>query len=91
MERIRRKSADTESMVSELINLINHPEGRENISMLLGKQTTEADKMELAVRILALARVPARTVHGVILKEHGEKVELVHWLEALSKQALDSP
>ena len=86
VERIRRKSADAESLVSELINLINHPEGRENISMLLGKQTTEADKMELAVRILALAQVPARTVHGVILKEHGEKVELVHWLEHYQKK-----
>ena len=81
VERIRRKSADSESMVSELINLINHPEGRENIAMLLGRQPTLADKMDLAVRILALARVPARAVHGVILKEHAEKVELTHWLE----------
>jgi len=81
VERIRRRSADTDSLVSELIHLLNHPEGRENISMLLGKRTSPAEKMELAVRILALAGVPARSVHGVNLKDRSEKVELVHWLE----------
>ncbi|MCX5892941.1 MAG: UUP1 family membrane protein, partial [Deltaproteobacteria bacterium] len=89
VERIRRRSADTESLVSELINLINHPEGRENISMLLGNQPTAVDKMDLAVRILALAGVPARTAHGVNLKEHSDKVELVHWLEHYENKRWD--
>lgn len=79
--RIQRRSADTASMVSELINTLNRPEGRPNATMLLGKRPTEAAKLELAARVLALAGVAARTVHGVALKDQKEKVQVVHWLE----------
>jgi hypothetical protein len=81
VERIKRRSADTESMVGELINTINHPQGRPNVSMLLGQQPSEADKMSMAARVLALAGVAARTVHGVALKDQKDKVQVVHWLE----------
>jgi hypothetical protein len=79
--RIRQRSADTGSMVAELFNTLNHPEGRPNATLLLGKHPSEAEKMELAVKLLALAGAPARSVHGVALKDTKEKVLPVHWLE----------
>jgi hypothetical protein len=38
------------------------------------------------VRLLALAGVPARTVHGVVLKDQREKAPLVHWLEVYDQK-----
>jgi 7 transmembrane helices usually fused to an inactive transglutaminase/Inactive transglutaminase fused to 7 transmembrane helices len=84
--RIQRRSADTESMVGELINTLNRPQGRPNATMLLGQKPTESDKMNLVVRVLALAGVSARTVHGVVMKDHQEKVKITHWLEVLLKK-----
>lgn len=86
VERIKRRSADTESMLGELIDIINHPQSRPNVSMLLGQQPTEADRVDLAVRVLALAGVPARTVHGVALKDQEQRVKVVHWLEVFMKK-----
>ena len=91
MERIKRLSADTETMVGELLKRLNHP-NRTTTALLLGKAHTEAAKMSLAVRVLALAGVPARMVHGVALKDQKERVPLVHWLEVFDKkkwQAID--
>jgi hypothetical protein len=83
---IRGKSADNESMVRELISRLNKGDGEDNLALLLGKQPKEADRMDLAVRLLALAGVPARTVHGVVLKDQREKAPLVHWLEVYDQK-----
>ena len=43
-------------------------------------------------KILALAGVPARVVHGIALKEQKERLPVVHWLEIYNKkwwQAID--
>ena len=80
MARIRRRSADTESMVSELIKLLNRPEGRKRHHA--AGQGHPPRRTRWSWRsILALAGVPARTVHGVVLKEPKRRLPLVHWLE----------
>jgi hypothetical protein len=84
--RIRRRSADNETMAAELIKLINQAQPQDSVTFLLGKHTSEWGKMDLAVRVLALAGVPARVVHGVIL-EQKDKAPLVHWLEVYEKKA----
>ena len=48
--------------------------------------------MELAAKVLALAGVPARVVHGIALKEQKERLPVVHWLEIYNQkwwQAID--
>lgn len=83
---IRRRSADTDSMVAELIRRLNQPHPDDNVTLLLAKQTGESGKMDLAAQILALAGVPARVVHGIRLQEPTEKATLVHWLEVYDRK-----
>jgi hypothetical protein len=92
VSRIRRRSADNETMAAELLRRLHQPHLVDNVALLLGKQTSGAAKMDLAVRVLALAGVPARVVHGIVLKEQKENLPVVHWLEVYNKkwwQALD--
>jgi hypothetical protein len=92
VSRIRQRSADNETMAAELLKLINRPQPGENIVFLLGKNTSPLAKMQLAQKVLALAGVPARVVHGIALKEQKERLPVVHWLEIYHKklwQAID--
>ncbi|HZE21602.1 MAG TPA: UUP1 family membrane protein, partial [Desulfobaccales bacterium] len=92
VSRIRRRSADNETMAAELLRRLHQPHPTDNVTLLLGKQTSEAAKMNLAVRVLALAGVPARAVHGIVLKQQRENLPVVHWLEVYNQkswQALD--
>ena len=79
--RIRQRSADNETMAAELLRLLNRPQPGENVVFLLGKDRSTPAKMELAARVLALAGAPARTVHGILLKEQKERLPIMHWLE----------
>lgn len=81
LAEIKRKSADTESLVAQLFHLLNLPQADHNVAVLLARQATDADKVDLAVHILALAGIPARAAHGVQLAEQREKAPVVHWLE----------
>ncbi len=92
VDRIRRRSADNETMAAELLKRLNEANPMDNVAVLMGKQTSTRAKMELAAKVLALAGVPARVVHGIALKEQKEKLPLVHWLEIYNGkwwQALD--
>ncbi len=92
VDRIRRRSADNETMAAELLKRLNEAHPSDNVAVLLGKQTTPGAKMELAAKVLALGGVPARVVHGIALKEQKEKLPIVHWLEIYNKkwwQAID--
>ena len=81
VSRIRQRSADNETMAAELLRLLNRPQPGENVVFLLGKDRSTPAKMELAARVLALAGAPARTVHGILLKEQKERLPIMHWLE----------
>jgi hypothetical protein len=92
VDRIRRRSADSETMAAEMIKRLRHPQPDDNLTLLLGKQPTELTRMELAAKILALGGVPARVVHGIALKEQKDRLPVVHWLEVYNKkwwQAVD--
>jgi hypothetical protein len=89
---IRQRSADNETMAAELLRRLHQPQLDGHVALLLGKQPSEGAKMELAARILALAGVPARVVHGITLKEQKERLPVIHWLEIYNKkwwQAID--
>jgi len=92
VDHIRGRSADHETMAAELLKRLRQPQPDDNLVLLLGKNPTERGKMELAAKILALAGVPARVVHGIALKEQKERLPLVHWLEVYNQklwQAID--
>lgn len=80
LEEVQRKSADTESLVLELVKYLHQPKTDDNLKFLLKNRPNEADKVELAVEILALAGVPAYSVHGLRLRESRERLRVIHWL-----------
>jgi hypothetical protein len=86
VDHIRGRSADNETMAAELLKRLKHSQPDDNLALLLGKNPTERSRMELAAKVLALAGVPARVVHGVALKEQKERLPLVHWLEIHNKK-----
>jgi hypothetical protein len=87
---IEAKSADTQTLVAELIKRLNQVKPDDNVTLLLGPKPTFPTKMELAVRLLALARLPARVVQGIRLQEEthdfSKKTNLLHWLEVYDKK-----
>lgn len=80
LQEVQRKSADTESLVLELVKYLQQTPPGDNLKFLLQSRPNEADKVELAVQILALAGVPAYSVHGLRLRESRERLRVIHWL-----------
>jgi hypothetical protein len=87
---IQAKSADTQSFVAELIKRLNQAEPGDNVKLLLGPKPTLPTKVEVAVRLLAQASIPARVVQGIRLQEEkhdfSKKTNLLHWLEVYDKK-----
>lgn len=78
---IRRKSADTQTLVGELFRRLSQQPAEDNAALLLSRYPGEWGKVDLAAKILAMAGIPARVVHCVPLKEARDRVTLGHWLE----------
>lgn len=85
IELARSRSADTPTMISELISSFNRAQPDENVAALLGPNPTVLRKTEIAVRVLGQAGIPARVIRGISLEENSgdfsKKVALVQWLE----------
>jgi hypothetical protein len=79
---VHSRSADVETMVTELIKRITHPtSGNQNTPLLLRDRATVSSKADLAARLLALARIAARPVHGIRLQPLVRDAPILHWLE----------
>ena len=85
IEEIKAKSADTSTMVSELIKRLNQSQPGENVDVLLRQKATIAKKVQTAVRVLEQAGIPARVVQGLRLEEEktefSKRANLLHWLD----------
>ncbi|MGW8323733.1 MAG: 7TM domain-containing protein, partial [Thermodesulfobacteriota bacterium] len=57
----------------------------ENVRLLLGGDTSKQRAVETAARILAVARVPARSVHGILLEPDNRNAPVRHWLEVFDR------
>ena len=80
-EEILSKSADLETLVSELLNLINNPGQNDSISLFLGKKPSPTQKIRAAVAVLKHAGIPARIVNGIELKELDRNAKFIQWLQ----------
>jgi hypothetical protein len=77
----REKSADVEGIVLELMRSLNNPRPDDNVTLLLGKKASDQKKVDLAVQLLAVAGIQARSAHGIRLEDQKRNVPLLHWLE----------
>jgi hypothetical protein len=83
---VRRKSADTSSLMANLFQVLNLRPPDNNVAALLARQAPESAKVDLASQLLNLAGIPARTVHGIHLRELKERAALTHWLEVYDRK-----
>jgi hypothetical protein len=83
LEEIQEKSADLDTFMSELIKKLNETKQHGSVDSLLERKYTSLKKTQVAVKLLAMAGIPARSVHGVELVEESRDTEIIHWLEVL--------
>lgn len=76
---IGQKSFDSESFISLLVEEIKRPQDVNTLYLTEGLKSN-LSKVNLTVRLLALAGIASDALHGVPLYE-GRKVNLVHWIE----------
>ncbi|MGK5092108.1 UUP1 family membrane protein [Deltaproteobacteria bacterium TL4] len=86
LNEIYAQSSDQDSLVGELFKRLKPSNNDENIAILLDKKASLSEKIEVAVGVLALAGIPARSVHGFFLSEQSPKAQLIHWLEIYYQQ-----
>ena len=82
---IRDTTKNLNGFVAELLKRLNHPKPDDRVRLLTGKETTLRGKIDLAVRMLAQAKIPARSVHGIQLQTHSPNAPITHWLEVFDK------
>jgi hypothetical protein len=82
IEGLREKSADTDSLVSELVKLLNNPAADDNMAVFFNDPSPSLkDRTRVAVRLLRHVGYPARTVNGIKLQESVRDTPILHWLE----------
>jgi hypothetical protein len=86
LKDIHARSADTESLVRELLKALTRPESNENVLVILGKNPTLIQKAEWAVRILNHGGVPSRVVQGIQLGEESRKSQILAWIEVYNNR-----
>ncbi|MGE0388395.1 MAG: inactive transglutaminase family protein [Gammaproteobacteria bacterium] len=82
VERARESSADTESLVGYVLTRVLRRELDPEIAVLVRGSDTREERLETAVKLLALAGVRADILHGIPLAAAGDNLRPVLWLEA---------
>jgi hypothetical protein len=76
-EVVRRQSADIPTFASLLVSRLADPHPDENVrAILAGARNRE----QLAIHLLAGARIPAREIRGIRLRDRAREIPLVSWL-----------
>jgi len=84
---VRAHSADSETFVSEVIKRVSSPAPDGNVMSLLGRKTSIEDRIDMTVRLLAGAHIPARVVQGLRLQTYAQDAVFIPWLEAWYEDA----
>ncbi len=86
IEHARSRSADEESFIHEIIKVLLSDKYQEELNHLFEGDNSELKKVETAVALLNMAKIPARVVHGVELKSDSRDLKLEHWFEVFGKK-----
>jgi len=82
VQSAQQQSADLETLVAQLINRANDPND-DNIALLLKGDRSLYNRLETVVRLLSVAYIPARMIHGIRMSEQRRQADIVPWLQAL--------
>ncbi|MEL6951163.1 MAG: UUP1 family membrane protein [Pseudomonadota bacterium] len=81
VEEVRQQSADAASLVSALLRRVNDPTPDENVALLFEGRRGGTRRMSMLIDLLAYARVPARSVRGLLLKDEQRNAPIATYLE----------
>lgn len=81
IEEIKQKSADIESMITELLKKLEKTRNDENIAIFFGANVTNYNRTVIAVKLLNFAGIPARMVRGLKLDRGTKDASFITWLE----------
>jgi hypothetical protein len=81
VDRARQESADIVSFVEKICQYINATDPSEEMALFLRGPTSVRAKAELAIQLLADARIPARIANGIPLTRESGRVVIRPWLE----------
>lgn len=81
VDEMWRQSADEASFVSLLLANLRAPREQSELKSLMVAQSSAAQIARLAARLIRLAQIPARTVHGLPLEGLRRDATFVDWLE----------
>jgi len=75
------QSADTASFVVQVLKRLSGAQPTRPAATLLGQKATTRKTMAVAAKIMGLANMPARAVHGIALGLDRRHAQFEHWLE----------
>lgn len=77
----RGHSADTDTLVANLLLRLRTPDSDTNTALLLGNNADTVRRINTSIQVLALARIPARIIHGIRLDNAGRNIATIPWLQ----------
>lgn len=81
IDKVKARSVDSETFVSELIKALNAPNPEQSVRLLLGEHPNSRFKARLTIDLLSLAELPARIVRGLYLESGRRRQSLVNFIE----------
>lgn len=81
MAEVRDQSADTDTLVTELLRRVNDPTPGPNVELLFDDAAGSLSRTARLVELLAYARVPARPVRGLLLADEQRHAPVRTYLE----------
>ncbi|MFH0342213.1 MAG: inactive transglutaminase family protein [Chromatiales bacterium] len=85
LKSVREQSADLDTMVAQLIKHLWEPHKDSNAALLTGPRPDRDRVAEAALRVLALAQVPARLLQGVRLTLQSGEAAMLSWLQVYAE------
>lgn len=83
VQSAQQQSADLETLVAQLIRRANNSNDDNMALLLKGKQSLE-QRLNIVVRLLSVAYIPARIVHAVDMTQQRRQAEITPWLQVLN-------
>ncbi|MCK6453931.1 MAG: UUP1 family membrane protein [Alphaproteobacteria bacterium] len=87
---IRRRSADPRTFAALLVAQLKEVKRGDEASLLLGNDHSIQRIASLAADLLQFAGIPARPVHGIVLRSEQRRAPFEHWLEFYADKAWHS-
>lgn len=86
LTEIRTHSADTDTLIAQLMQQLSQPEQNTNVALLVGSKPDLARRIDAAIIVLSLIDIPARVVHGIDLVHSTRDAQLTTWLQVYKDQ-----